>query len=92
VFQPGRSLSLVAAVVIGGLGSVPGAVLGTFYFLGVPYVLGDISPYLGLLSTGVGLLTLVLFFPGGMARLIGNARDLLAMRLTGRDPKPQVVE
>jgi branched-chain amino acid transport system permease protein len=91
VFQPQRSLSLVAAVVIGGLGSVPGAVLGTFYFLGVPYFLGDISPYLGLLSTGVGLLTLVLFFPGGMARLVAGGRDLLARRLTGRDPRPRVV-
>lgn len=91
VFQPGRSLSLVAAVVIGGLGSVPGAVLGTFYFLGIPYFLGDISPYLGLLSTGVGLLALVLFFPGGLARLIGNGRDLLVRRLTGHDPRPSVI-
>ncbi|MEY2470270.1 MAG: branched-chain amino acid transport system permease protein livM, partial [Actinomycetota bacterium] len=49
VFQPGRSLSLVAAVVIGGLGSVGGAVLGTTYFLGLPYVAGSVSPYLGLL-------------------------------------------
>jgi branched-chain amino acid transport system permease protein len=91
VFQPDRSLSLVAAVVIGGLGSVPGAVLGTFYFLGVPYFLGNLNPYMGLLSTGIGLLTLVLFFPGGLARLIGDGRDLLARRLTGRDPRPQVV-
>jgi ABC-type branched-subunit amino acid transport system permease subunit len=82
VFQPGRSLSLVAAVVIGGLGSVGGAVLGTFYFLGIPYIAGSVNPYLGLLSTGVGLLTLVLFFPGGLARLLATGRDWLAAALT----------
>lgn len=91
VFQPGRSLSLVAAVVIGGLGSVLGAVLGTFYFLGLPYFAGDISPHIGLLSTGVGLLVLVLFLPGGLARLVATGRDLLAARVTGRDATARVV-
>lgn len=90
VFPPGRSLSLVAAVVIGGLGSVPGAVLGTFYFLGIPYVAGSISPYLGLLSSGIGLLALVLFFPGGLARLVVTGRDALARAVTGRSARPQV--
>lgn len=87
VFQPGRSLSLVAAVVIGGLGSIGGAVLGTFYFLGIPYLADSVSPYLGLLSTGMGLLALVLFFPGGLARLVATGRDLLAATLTGLDPR-----
>lgn len=91
VFQPGRSLSLVAAVVIGGLGSVLGAVLGTFYFLGLPYFAGDISPHLGLLSTGVGLLVLVLFLPGGLARLVTGGRDLLAGRVTGREATSHTV-
>ena len=84
VYQPQRSLSLVAAVVIGGLGSVGGAVLGTFYFLGIPYVAGSVSPYLGLLTTGIGLLTLVLFFPGGLARLLAEARDRFAALVVGR--------
>ena len=83
VYQPQRSLSLVAAVVIGGLGSVGGAVLGTFYFLGIPYVAGSVSPYLGLLTTGIGLLALVLFFPGGLARLIAEGRDRLAALVVG---------
>lgn len=90
VFQPGRSLSLVAAVVIGGLGSVGGAVLGAFYFLGLPYVAGSVSPYLGLLSTGMGLLVLVLFFPGGLARVVGAGRDFAAGLITGLDPRPKV--
>lgn len=87
VFQPGRSLSLVAAVVIGGLGSIGGAVLGTFYFLGIPYLADSVSPYLGLLSTGIGLLVLVLFFPGGLARLAATGRDLAAGLVTGIRPR-----
>ncbi|MFP5328366.1 MAG: branched-chain amino acid ABC transporter permease [Acidimicrobiia bacterium] len=87
VFQPGRSLSLVAAVVIGGLGSIGGAVHGTFYFLGIPYLADSVSPYLGLLSTGIGLLVLVLFFPGGLARLAATGRDLAAGLVTGIRPR-----
>ena len=43
------------------------------------------SPYLGLLSTGMGLLVLVLFFPGGLARVVGVVRDYAATLITGRD-------
>ncbi len=91
VFPPSRSLSLVAAVVIGGLGSVGGAVLGAFYMLVIPYLGSQISPHLGLLSSGVGLLVLVLFFPGGLARLVAAGRDRAAELLTGRPARPPVV-
>ena len=89
VFPPVRSLSILAAAVIGGMGSVTGAIVGAAYLWGLPYFLGDISPYFGLLSTGVGLLTLVLFLPGGLVRPVMGARDLLAARaITGRTPRP----
>jgi branched-chain amino acid transport system permease protein len=91
VFPPSRSLSLVAAVVIGGLGSVGGAVLGAFYMLVIPYLGSQISPHLGLISSGVGLLILVMFLPGGLARLVASGRDLAAERLTGRPARPPVV-
>ena len=83
VFPPVRSLSILAAAVIGGMGSVAGAVVGAAYMWGMPYFLGRISPYFGLLSTGVGLLTLVLFLPGGLIRPLIGARDLLARYVTG---------
>ena len=91
VFPPSRSLSLVAAVVIGGLGSVGGAVLGAFYLLLIPYLGSQVSPNLGLLSSGVGLLLLVLFLPGGLARVVGAGRDLAARTVTGLDARPRVV-
>jgi hypothetical protein len=51
---------------------------------GVPYFLGHVSPYAGLLSTGIGLLALVLFLPGGLVRPLIGARDLLARLVTGQ--------
>jgi branched-chain amino acid transport system permease protein len=91
VFGPVRSLSIVALVVIGGLGSVAGAIIGAVYFLGIPYWGADISPYIGLLATGGGLLVLVTLLPGGFARLLFGARDLLASAITGIDVRPKVV-
>jgi branched-chain amino acid transport system permease protein len=92
VFPPSRSLALVAAVVIGGLGSVGGAVMGALYLMLVPYLGSQISPYLGLLSSGVGLLVLVLFLPGGLARLFAEGRDLVARAVTGLDARPRIVQ
>ena len=90
IFPPVRSLSILAAAVIGGMGSVVGAVVGAAYMWGIPYFLGHVSPYLGLLSTGVGLLALVLFLPGGLVRPLVGARDLLAGLVTGRSVRPRV--
>jgi branched-chain amino acid transport system permease protein len=91
VFPPSRSVSLVAAVVIGGLGSVGGAVLGAMYMLVIPYLGSQVSQYLGLISSGVGLLVLVLFFPGGLARLVAAGRDLAARLVTGQSARPRVI-
>jgi branched-chain amino acid transport system permease protein len=84
IFPPVRSLSILAAAVIGGMGSIGGALIGAAYMWGIPYFLGHISPYFGLLSTGVGLLLLVTFLPGGLVRPLTGARDLLARMVTGR--------
>ncbi|MEY2468132.1 MAG: hypothetical protein QOF21_830, partial [Actinomycetota bacterium] len=46
----------------------------------------------GLLSTGIGLLVLVLFFPGGLARIVSTGRDFAAERITGLDARPRVKE
>lgn len=89
-FPPVRSLSVVSAAVIGGLGTIPGAVLGAFYLWGVPYFAAGVTPYIGLLATGAGVLALLLFLPGGMARVLTNGRDRLAALVTGIDPRPDV--
>jgi ABC-type branched-subunit amino acid transport system permease subunit len=89
-FPAYRSLGLLAAAIIGGLGSIGGAVLGTAYYLGIPYFASDVSPYFGILSTGVGLLVLVLALPGGLARIAFAIRDRVARLVTGLDARPRV--
>jgi ABC-type branched-subunit amino acid transport system permease subunit len=86
-----RSLMVLSAAIIGGLGSAGGALLGTAYLMGVPFFGTHINRYAGLLATGIGLLVLLLFLPGGLARLAYSARDWLAGRVTGLDPRPDVV-
>ena len=85
-----RSLGLLSAAIIGGLGSIGGAILGTAYLLGIPYFAAERYPLLGILTTGVGLLLLIVVFPGGLARLLFGLRDLIAGKLTGLDPRPTV--
>lgn len=89
-FPAYRSLGLLAAAIIGGLGSIGGALLGTAYILGIPYFASDVSPYFGIVSSGVGLLFLVLFLPGGLARIAFAVRDRVAKLVTGLDARPRV--
>ena len=91
VFGPVRSLSIIAVVVIGGLGSVAGAIAAAFYFLAFPYFGSGLTQYIGLIASGVGVLFLVLVLPGGFARVLYGARDLFAKMITGIDPRPKVV-
>ena len=90
-FPAFRSLAILSAAIIGGLGSVGGALLGAAYIWGIPFFGNHISRYAGLLATGIGLLLLLLFLPGGLARIAYVARDWLAGKVTGLDPRPDVV-
>jgi ABC-type branched-subunit amino acid transport system permease subunit len=86
-----KSIGLLSAAIIGGLGSIGGAVLGTLYIIGIPFFAPDDWTLVGAASSGLGLLLLVLVLPGGLARLVFGARDLLARLVTGIDPRPDVV-
>lgn len=78
-FAPADSLAIVAMAVIGGLGSIAGAVLGAVYIVGLPALLGP-TPAVQLATSGIGLLVLLLFRPGGFAQMVFRARDLLLER------------
>ncbi|MBV8162153.1 MAG: ATP-binding cassette domain-containing protein, partial [Acidimicrobiia bacterium] len=80
-FGADQSLLVVAMVVIGGVGSVAGAVLGAVYVIGLPALLGD-TTVVSLLTSSLGLLVLLLFAPGGLAELAERAGPLTA-RLGG---------
>ncbi|MDX6273493.1 MAG: branched-chain amino acid transport system permease protein livM [Frankiales bacterium] len=89
-FPATRSLTILAAAIIGGLGSIFGALLGTAYLAISLFVPEDAARYVGLTSTGLGLLILICFFPGGLARLAMLGRNALATWVTGVDATPRV--
>jgi ABC-type branched-subunit amino acid transport system ATPase component/ABC-type branched-subunit amino acid transport system permease subunit len=72
-FRPDLSFLLVAIAVIGGLSSARGAVLGSIFALGVPAIF-DNSLEAQLLTSGAGLLLLLLLVPGGLAEVVDRAR------------------
>jgi branched-chain amino acid transport system permease protein len=66
------SLQVFSMVVIGGLGSVPGAILGAVY---VRLAIFNLSQQMALLATGAGLLFILLALPGGLGSAIYSIRD-----------------
>jgi ABC-type branched-subunit amino acid transport system ATPase component/ABC-type branched-subunit amino acid transport system permease subunit len=83
VFGTARSLNLLALVIFGGVTTVTGAVLGAIWVQGIPYFFGS---NIGLASSGIGLLLVLLLLPGGLASLVFRARDAVVARLIGNDP------
>jgi len=79
-FGPHLSLQVVAMVVIGGLGSVTGAILGAVYVVGLPAI-WDGSPTVALLTSGIGLLVLLLYLPGGLIEVVHRVRDAVLARV-----------
>jgi branched-chain amino acid transport system permease protein len=73
-FQPGMSTEVFSTAVIGGLGSMFGALLGVFTFRALQQVL---SGELRILLTGFGLLVVLAIFPGGLGQVIFSIRDRL---------------
>jgi ABC-type branched-subunit amino acid transport system ATPase component/ABC-type branched-subunit amino acid transport system permease subunit len=89
-FSPALSLQVVAMTIIGGLGSVPGAILGAVWMLGLPALLGD-SAEVRALTSGAGLLVLLLYLPGGLVSLLYGARDAIQAWISTRSPTTDVV-
>ena len=67
-----ESLAVFTMVVIGGLGSVPGAILGAVYVQGAKYFLPN---QLTFFAGGLGLLLVLMALPGGLGSLLYQARD-----------------
>ncbi|GAC1311880.1 MAG: branched-chain amino acid ABC transporter permease/ATP-binding protein [Acidimicrobiales bacterium] len=82
-----ESLAVVSIVVIGGLGSVPGALLGAAFVLGIPAIFGS-STVATFLTSSVGLLVVLLYLPGGIASVLALARQQLAFLAPVQNPAP----
>jgi ABC-type branched-subunit amino acid transport system ATPase component/ABC-type branched-subunit amino acid transport system permease subunit len=73
-FLVNDSLQLVSIVVIGGIASPMGAVLGALWVVGLPAIFPD-NDLVPLLTSSIGLLVLLLYFPGGLIQIAYTARD-----------------
>lgn len=80
-FTADINIAMFSMVVIGGLGSIPGVILGSaavwsaLYFLPAGYAL---------LVNGLGILLLLLFLPEGIGGLLSTARDRLLREVARR--------
>jgi branched-chain amino acid transport system permease protein len=81
-FDPSQSILLVSMVIIGGLGSIEGAVLGALYLIGIPAAFGS-GQAVQFITSGVGLMIFILFVPGGLAGLLHRFGDRVANMLRG---------
>ncbi len=84
-FSPEQSIALFVMAVIGGVGSLLGAVLGAVYLIGVPLIPGlrDVQN-IELLTSGLGVLGVLLFLPGGFAEGAYRVRDVFLKRVAAR--------
>ncbi|MGI8792959.1 MAG: ABC transporter permease, partial [Acidimicrobiales bacterium] len=83
-----QSRDAFVMVVIGGLGSIPGAILGAVVIQGTQYfrtIFPEIiRPYLLFFTSGVGLIVVLLIVPGGFSQIFYNVRDRLMRRVAQR--------
>jgi branched-chain amino acid transport system permease protein len=71
-FSPEQNIAVFTMVVLGGVGSVAGAVIGALWLQGIRWFLpGEWQ----LLATGAGVLFILLIFPAGLGGLLVRVRD-----------------
>ena len=88
-FPPGASIEAFSYAVIGGLGTVAGAVSGVFFFRILDFLLaksfsGEVVTILRYSLSGAGLLWILYFLPGGLWQLVQRQRDRLLRRVAER--------
>ncbi len=83
ILTPDSSIRVFSMAVIGGLGSIPGALLGAAYLTFVDYSSFTRQPLTRLFASGVGVLFILLVLPGGLGSLLYSWRDS-ALRFIAR--------
>ena len=79
-FDPTTSFVVISMVVIGGLGSIPGAILGALYLEGLPAIFGS-NQTIQFITSGLGLIAFILYLPGGLADLLHRFGDVVTVGL-----------
>ncbi|HVV37131.1 MAG TPA: hypothetical protein VHC63_11055 [Acidimicrobiales bacterium] len=84
-FAPEASLRLFAVVVVGGLVSIGGVVVGAVFVRGTELLFPS---GWALLVSGAGITALVALFPEGIGGALARGRDVLAERIVVRSREP----
>jgi len=85
-FRVEDSLTVVAMAVIGGLGSLAGAVTGALWVVGLP-LFWPKNETVALLTSSLGLLIVLLYIPGGFTQLGYSLRGMILRWLEKRLPE-----
>ena len=81
LFRAGESIVVVATAIIGGLGSVAGPILGALWIRGIPQMIPEeLDDLVRLVTSSIGLLVLLMYFPGGLLQILYSIRDKLLER------------
>ena len=88
IFAPAESIRVLTMVVVGGLGSIPGAILGAVYLQSTVWfntiVPAQYSSFFTLAGSGLGLIVILQLLPGGLGQLLYSARDFYLRRVAAR--------
>ena len=84
-YSTGESFNVFTSAVIGGLGSLGGGILGAVYLRGIRWFIT--SQEWQLLSSGAGVLLVLLILPGGLGGLWVTVRDVMVRLLVRSAPK-----
>jgi ABC-type branched-subunit amino acid transport system ATPase component/ABC-type branched-subunit amino acid transport system permease subunit len=88
-FRVEDSLAVVSMAVIGGLGSLAGAVSGALWVVGLPAFWPN-NQIIPLLTSSIGLLIILLYIPGGFTQIGYWVRDIILRWLEQRLPERAV--
>lgn len=80
-YAPAQNLTVFAMAVVGGISSLPGALLGALYVLGTQWFLPLQWQFL---ASGLGILLVLMILPTGFGGLLFQVRDLLLRKLADR--------
>lgn len=84
------SINLVAGIVLGGLGTIWGAVIGAFFLTYLPLYTTDISQTAPGIVNGLIIIAFMLLLPDGVAGLIKRATQRIRSRV--RPPRGRVAQ
>jgi branched-chain amino acid transport system permease protein len=84
-YGPEYSIQLFVMAVIGGIGSLPGALLGAAFVVGLPLLPGlrDIQ-IIEFITSGIGVVLVLYFLPGGLAEGCYRLRDRFLRRVAAK--------